>query len=268
MNIFEFDNYREFLRSYIHHLPQHGRGELSKIADVLRISRTMLSQIMSGVRELSLDQAHELSLYLQLTELESDYFDLLVQVERTTTQKYKSHLKKKVSKFKENALNLSKRVPHEKELTDVEKSLFYSTWLYSAIHLATTLKDEGLTAEEISSRFGLDRVKTIGILDFLVRAQLCVEEKGKYKIGVRSTFVPFSSPHVLKHHSNWRIKALQKSDQLSKEEMMFTSQISLAKKDFSLVREKLAQFIKDVEKIVSSSDPDDLANLNIDWFWI
>jgi hypothetical protein len=106
------------------------------------------------------------------------------------------------------------------------------------------------------------------IMQFLLKANLCLEENGRYKISARSTFVSKGSPHVLKHHSNWRIKAIQKGETLSAQEMMFTSQISISKKDFTLVREKVAQFLKELEATVGETIAEDVANLNIDWFWI
>ncbi|OQW47298.1 MAG: hypothetical protein A4S09_16010 [Proteobacteria bacterium SG_bin7] len=84
----------DYLRFYVRSLPKSGHGELTRIANHLRISTTMLSQILSGQRAFNTDQAFELSEYLQLTDIETDYLYLLVEVEKAGTHKNKNYFKK------------------------------------------------------------------------------------------------------------------------------------------------------------------------------
>ncbi len=268
MSIFEFSNYREFLRSYVRSLPKSGHGELTRIASHLRISTTMLSQILSGQRDFNTDQAFELSEYLQLTEIETDYLYLLVEVEKAGTHKNKSHFRKKIEAMKSESLKLSKRVQHEKSLTDNERSVFYSSWIYPAVHLFLGLDKRGVSLEEICERFSISRQKASDLVQFFLRTGLAKEERGKYFPGVQSTFIEQGSPHLIKHHSNWRVKAIEKSESIADEELMFTAPLSISKKDFTSVREKIAQFIKTLSEIVKESEAEDIATINIDWFWV
>jgi hypothetical protein len=105
-------------------------------------------------------------------------------------------------------------------------------------------------------------------LRFLISAGICEERMGRYLMGVQSTFVENGSPFLLKHHSNWRIKALQKSEAISDTEMMYTGQFSLSKKDFNRIRERLAELLKEINKTVKESKAEEIASLNLDWFWI
>jgi uncharacterized protein (TIGR02147 family) len=268
MGIFDFSNYREFLKSYISKLPRRGHGELSKIAQHLGVHSTLVSLILSGERDLSAEQAYDLAQYLHLTDLETDYFNLLVQLSRGGNHRYKSFVKKKMEETKAEALKLSHRFTHDKSLSDEERSIFYSSWVYSAIRLYTSTEESGRTLEEIVERFDLPRVKVLPILQFLTSAGLLKLEADRYSMGVQRTFLEQGSPHLLKHHSNWRIKALQKSDQISEKEMMFTSPISVSRKDFDKIRESLAHILKEVSQTVKDSPAEDIACLNIDFFWI
>jgi uncharacterized protein (TIGR02147 family) len=268
MVIFEFTNYRDFIRSYVKNLPKNGHGELSKIAAHLRVSTTLLSQILSEHRALTTDQACELAEYLQLTDFETDYFYLLVEYDKAGTHKNKNYYRKKINQAQNEAKKLSKRIEHEKSLNDTDRAVFYSSWVYPAVHLYLGIKPSGFSIEEVAERFDISRPRSAEILQFLLRTSLAIETGGKYKPGVQSTFVEQGSPHLIKHHSNWRIKAIEKSESITNNEMMFTAPISISKKDFGIVREKAVQFIKEVSKIVEKSEAEEIAQFNLDWFWL
>ncbi len=268
MSIFEHNDYRIYLKNYIKALPKKGRGELSKISKHLRVNTTLLSQIMSGSRDFSHEQTYSLSLYLAHTELETDYFSLLVQLNRAGTIELKKHIQKKIETIKTDALQLSKRISHEKKLTEQQRSVFYSSWIYSAVHLLTSTNDRGVTLDDVAKRFRFSKQKALQIIQFLLSTGICSELSGRYVMGVQSTYVEHGSPHLLKHHSNWRIKAIQRSESISEKELMYTGQFSLSQKDFEVLRERIAEFLKEANLMVKESKAEDLACLNIDWFQI
>lgn len=96
MSIFNFDSYRRYLVNHLSLLPHKGRGHISKMANAMKIQPTLMSMILSGTRELNPENAIELSIYLEHTEIESEYFLLLVQYERAGTYKLKGHFKKRI----------------------------------------------------------------------------------------------------------------------------------------------------------------------------
>ncbi len=261
-------DYRSYLKHYIKALPRKGRGELSKIALHLRVNTTLLSQIMAGTREFSHEQSYSLSQYLAHTELETEYFSLLVQAARAGTHELKKHLEKKLGNIRTEALKLSKRIAHEKKLTEQQRAIFYSSWIYSAVHLYTSLEEKGVTTDQIATRFRLTKQKAVEIIQFLLSTGVCSETSGKYSMGVQSTFVERGSPFLQKHHSNWRIKAIQKSESIADSELMYSGQFSLSQKDFSILRERLADFLKEANQVVKDSKAEEIACLNIDWFWL
>jgi hypothetical protein len=102
----------------------------------------------------------------------------------------------------------------------------------------------------------------------MLESGLVVLEKSRYKMGISRTFLENHSPHLPKHHMNWRAKSIQKSDHVSEEELMFTFPHSISKKDFQEVREILLEALKKISLIVKESPADDVACLNIDLFWL
>jgi uncharacterized protein (TIGR02147 family) len=268
MTILDFEEYRDFIRYRLRGLPLRGRGEMSNIAKSLRMNATWLSQIMSGSRQFTVDQALELGALWQLSSTEIEYFILLVQLERSATHKAKLFFRKKIDTLKTENSKLQNQVPHERQFDEKEKAIFYSSWLYSAIHLYTSTKKDGVTIEEILSHFEIHRVRAINILTFLVQSELCFKNENRYSPTTLSTFVDRESPHFLKHHSNWRIRAIEKAERLSDEEVMFTAPVSIAREDFPSVQKELVRCIKTISGIVKDSNADSVAALNIDWFLV
>ncbi len=267
MSIFDFKDYRAFLKSEIKSRPHKGRGELSRISDHLGVNSTMLSQVMSGLKEFSLEQAKRVCDYLALPKLETDYFLILVQLERAGTHDLKDYFREKREEMKKSSLEISKRIRTDRSLTDLERSVFYSSGLYSAIHIFTSL-ESGKTLEQVVEKFNIPRSRVQEILRFLLEAGLVSSNNGIFIPTVQSTHIEKGSPFLVKHHSNWRVAAIQKSESLSSEEMMFTANISISKKDFEKIREQLVTAIQEISQIVKDSPSEEIANLNIDWFWI
>jgi hypothetical protein len=105
------------------------------------------------------------------------------------------------------------------------------------------------------------------MLTFLVQTGVCVEEAGKFHMGKVHVHVPNESPLVTKHHSNWRMKAIQRMDFREDTELFFTAPMSISRKDFETIREKLNAVIKDAVNVAKSSSSEDIFCLNIDFFY-
>ncbi|MDG0817192.1 TIGR02147 family protein [Bdellovibrio svalbardensis] len=267
MSIFEFNDYKAFLRSEIKKRPGAGRGELSRLSEFLGINATMVSQVMSGPKDFTLEQAKKIAEYFVLPKVETDFFITLIQIERAGTQDLKNYFREKRDEIKKESLKISNRIVSEKRLTDLERSIFYSSHLYSAIHLFCSVGN-GQSLESILKKFEISRQRAQEILQFLLSNGLCIQKNGLYMMGTQSTHVEKGSPFLIKHHSNWRIAAIQKSENIADNEMMFTANISLSQKDFAKIRETLMQTIQEISETVKASPAEEIANLNIDLFWI
>jgi uncharacterized protein (TIGR02147 family) len=268
VNLFIFDKIAPFLRDYMARLPKRGRGESTRMARALGISTTLMSQILSGERYLTGEQTFRLARYLGLSDLESDYLSFLVQLERAGSSEFREYWKTKLNEVREKSLKLVNRVKVDKSLSEDEKTVFYSSSIYSCIHVYTSTHASGRTFNEIMERFELPRARLSEILRFLVEAGLCVERDGRYQMGTQKTHLEQGSPHLVRHHTNWRIHAARRSEELTPQELMYTAQVSLSRKDFDLIREKMVGFIKEFLATVHGSPAEDIAAFNFDFFWI
>lgn len=265
IDLFACDDYREYLRAYFKSLPRAGYGQLSKTAKALGIQPSLLTCILQGTKNLTVEQALDLTSYLQFKDLEVEYFVLLVQLDRAGTDRLRQHLSGKLEAVRAQANNIKSRLPPKTELPEQVKAQFYSQWYYSAVRLATSI--EGLNAPElIAARLGLDRKTVLTVLEFLLSQHLVVETNGKYGIGPLSTHLGSGEILASRQHTNWRLKAIEKLNRDAQTDLHFTSPVSISVGDIEVVRKLLLRTLDQIFEIVDPSPAEELACICLDWY--
>lgn len=265
VSVYECSSYRMFLSLRIASMPNKGYGQMSKLADFLGVHSTLVSQILKEHKSLSTDQAALVTNFFGLNEAESEYFILLVNLDRAGNTAAKAIYKRQLKKAKELAQNISQRVTTKGTLSEEQRAVFYSDWAYSAVR--QTLSLPGIkNVDTVAEYLGLPRNKVRTLLDFLLKTGLCVNINGQITTGPASTHVEASSPWVRVHHSNWRQRAIQSLDKNNSENLYYTSPLTLSKADAQIIYEKIIQFILHMNSIVDPSPSEALFCLNIDWF--
>lgn len=264
MNIFDYDHYKVCINEWIKSQPHNGHGQLRQIALHLNVNSVIMSQVFRGDRHLTLEQALSVSQYLGLTEMERDYFLVLVQIERAGTYELKNVLKEQLEKIKLSSQSLKNRIHHQK-FSEKEKATFYSQWYYSAIRLAVSIPKLN-SISMLADHLRLDRILVSKVLEFLKFNKLIVTKEKWFDIGPRVTHVGHDSPFVTQHHSNWRIKGLQKMEVQDQPDLFYTGPMALSKEDTVEIRKLLVDLISKSTRIASQSDSETLQCLNIDWF--
>lgn len=265
MSIFEFDDYKDFVKDRIQQMPNKGRGEFQKLAVILQMHTTTVSHVFKGDKELTLEQAAKLCGYWGLNVSESDYLITLVELARAGSKELKIILQKRLEELKKHSFELKHRIPKDRILSDSDRFRFYSEWYYSAIRLMCDLPNMN-SIDRIANQLDLP-VSTINeAIQFLLEAGLVIAEKGQFKLGPRRTFVEATSPLVKRHHANWRIKAIERYPKMKHDvDLALTSPMTLSKDDALLVREILMKTIEKILAINTPSKPEELHILNIDW---
>lgn len=264
-SIFEFSNYRSYLDSWIENLGDKAFGAKGKMARHMGISSSLFSQIMKEDKELTPDQASDLIDFLGLNELESDYFALLVEHSRAGNPRYRIRLKTKMDKLKSEATKVSRRVQRSTELTDTQRAVLYSSWIYSGI-LNLIAVPSFSNANSLANHLKIDEAQVRRALQFLIEHGLCKDEGGHLTYGPASTHVDADSPFVNKHHQNWRIKGLQTMESKNPSHLFFTAPMSLSIQAADEIRANILQFIQSTMTIVGPSPSEKVTCLNIDWF--
>lgn len=266
MSIFRFDDYREYVRSWVKASPGGGRGQYQKLAVALGMHTTSVSQVFNGHKTLSLEQAAALAKYLSLNETETDYLMALVEFDRAGSTTLKEILSRRLKRLRDVSQQLTNRLPVDQALSDEAKAVFYSNWFYSAIRLATDTPHLN-TPEAIAEYFQLPLSLIREVVEFLLKHGLCTEtEEGRLKLAAKRTHLDASSPLISRFHTNWRVKAIERSSRLDMEsEVMLSAPMVLSKNDIAKIRTTLLETIEQVVKQASESGSEELYCLNIDW---
>ncbi len=266
MNIYEFTDYKRFLRSWIDDQPKQGRGLIKKIAQHLRMSSTMISHILSGDKHFSIEALNDLAAFIGFDEQESEYFILLLLYAKAGSFSLRERFKKKIQAERKKASEITQRVKADRELQDVDKTVFYSNWLYTGIRNMTACP--GLqNVDEISVYLNLPRAVVQKVLDFLLKNDLCIEKGGKILPGPKQTHIGHQNPLVSRHHQNWRLQGFTKMiESADDKNLFFTSPMSISHETAELIRQRIPAFIEEIFKLVKPSPSEVVRCLNIDWF--
>lgn len=265
MNIFEFDDYKEYTKKRFELLPKKGHGQLKKLAEYMTVHTTFVSQVFNGNKSLNPEQGVAVADFLGLTEIEKFYYIKLIQIDRAGTEKYKNILIKEADKIKQNALQVNNRLQIKKILTEEQTAVFYSSWYYSAIRLVSDISGYN-SIEAIAEYFNLPRRLVADVISFLLENELLIERNGKIMLGPSKTHLNPDSPFRKLHHLNWRNKALESISLKNPESLHYSSPMTVSRKDVEKVKGTLVKIIEDIGIIVDQAKSEELMCLNIDWF--
>ncbi len=267
MDFFSYEDYRALVKDKFKQKEKKGRGEFKRLAELLNISAVYVSQVFSGDRELSLDQGWGVCRFLNLTDLQTKYFMLLVEREKASNKGLKDFFSKQLEEIRLKSLDLKNRLPQDMQMTNEQKAIFYSTWFYSAIRIATSI-EEMQDADKIAKRLELPVHTVTEVLDFLLQTGMCVYDQNRIKMGPSFTHLEKSSPYIKARQTVWRLRAIEKMDVNEPQQLFYTAPMSVSKNDLLEIRSEIAQLIEKILARVANSKAQDLACLNIDWFVI
>ena len=266
-SVFSYINSGDLLKAYIHSQPHKGRGLVKKIAEYLQVASPQVSQYLSGVKTITVDQAYQLGILFSWSEMEIEYWLCLVEMERASHHEAKKYFRKKLDKIQKSSLQISKAVGPSTELNDKDKSQFYSSWVYSALRMFCSLGD-GKHLHEISEAFPeFDHTELAQVIDFLMQKGFLKKVGNRYQLQEQRTFVPKGSPFLKQHTTNWRMRAIERVQFVSDEELIFTAPLSISEAGFKKVRRELQAFIKNLsESLESYGEAEKIVCLNLDFF--
>ncbi len=263
-SIFNYDTYVEYLKFISGGKARSGFwASVAKAADV---NSAFISQIVTGKKHLSLEQAEKISRFLNLTNVETEYFLILIQKDRAGTHQLKKFFEKKILDFKEKyQSNIKSRLENFEELSESEQAAYYSHWIYSAVHIAITIPSLR-NAKSISEFMNYDKNLIADALEYLNLVGLVKNNNGEYLPTKKMVHLSRQSNLIRQHHVNWRLKALNTIEFLKDENIHYSVVVSLSEKDFHLFKEKLIKLIKEFMSTVKDSPEEILSAFNFDFF--
>lgn len=263
--IFEYTNYRAFMKDYFRSLPREGFGQLSRAAKVLNVQPSLITGILNGTKNMTEEQAFDFAAHAELSALETDVFLTLVHLDRAGTSRVREYYEARLTDLRAKSDVLKSRMPPKAELPEQVKAQFYSEWFYSGVRMATSIESVR-SPDQIAERLGLARPIVVKVLEFLLAHGLVKIEGDAYVMGPQSTHIGAGELLVSRHHTNWRLKAIEAIGRRSERALHFTAPLSIANQDIEEVRRLLLRNLDDVFEIVDRSEAERVACLCLDWF--
>lgn len=265
-DVFEYSSYRGYLNDKLS--SKGGRhGIKTKAAEHCQIQSAYLSNVLHGKADLNLEQADRLNSFLLHTEEEAHFLLLLLQKDRAGTVHLKKYFQNQIDDLKHKRLNLIQRLGEEKkQLTEEEKQKYYSSWIHAAIHIGSTIP-ELQNKRKLQSYLNIPTPKFIEALKFLEQSGLLIlDSVESIKPGPSIIRLGNNSHNIIKHHTNWRIQAIESLESESVADLHYSAVFSLSEKDVLTIKNKLLDDIKEIVEQVKPSSEETLYNFNIDFF--
>lgn len=265
MDLYSNTDYREALSRKIEEYPHQGHGKKSELSRYLGVHTTLVSQVLKGHKDLSVDQVLLAAKFFSLSELETEYLSTLLMQNRSANQTSKKYFDEKLNTIRNKAKNISQRVKKDFELTEEIKAIYYSDWSYAAICQAVAL-DEIQNADDISNFLNLSRGQVVNKLEFLLECGLVIKENNNLTYGVNSLHLAKTSPWIKSHHMNWRQKAIESLNDNDDRALHYSCPLTISSKDAEKLHQLVIKFIEEMREVVDPSPCEEFYCLNIDWF--
>ena len=264
-DIYSFGSYKDYVVHWVAQQPKRGYGQYKKISEHLGVGSVIVSQIFKGERHLSEEHGIELAEYLNLLEVERDYFLLLLRFERASSYKLKQHIQSQMDALKKSAHRISETIKPEFQLSEEKRATFFSQWQYSAIRLATDIP-KYRKLEALSQFLDIEISELKEFVDFLIENGLCVLQDGEIRMGPKIVYLEPTSPYVLARHRSWRVKGFVEMERRKQRDLFFTSPIVCSEKTAEKITREISKLLEKVLADVKPSSSETLACLNVDWF--
>lgn len=266
-DIFSYIEYRKYLKDEISSRPKRGHGVRMAMARSIQCPPSHVSQILSAVSHLSLEQAESLNEFLAHPPAEADYFLLLVQLARAGTPSLRRRLERQKIALLAKRVNLREQLQIEAGLTTDQQTTFYSSWLYGAVHVMLSIP-RLQNKEALSRHLGVSSAHVDRILSFLISTGLASKHPGGgYEIGKTRIHLGAESPLISRFHSLWRMQALRSLEREDFErDLHYSSVVTLSREDRDRIHSRLIQEIQAIKEVIRASPEEEVHCFSVDWF--
>lgn len=259
-SIFEYTSYKAFLRAQ-----SRLRGRKSALSEAMNIQPTYLSHVLHGKAHLSLEQVEALNRFLHHTEDESHFLLLLVQKEKAGTQTLEKYFQKQIDDLFIKRLDLTKRLGTQNSLTEEDRSVYYSSWIYGALHMAVTVP-ELRTREQLIQHFNISPERFQSAIEFLLKTGLVIDKGREFFSGPSFMRIGKDAHQIIKHHTNWRNQAIESLDRETVRDLHYSAVVTLSEKDILKIKDLMLQSINDNIEIIKQSPEEKVYVYNLDFF--
>jgi uncharacterized protein (TIGR02147 family) len=266
IEIYNFDDYREYLKARVD--SENSKwGLWAKLAAAASCQPTYLSQVIKGKAHLTSDHVMGIAQFWELSESETDFFLLLLEVAKAGTSKLKDFLFTKIQRIRRDREDIAKRLDKPRIEIGDKESLYYSAWYWSALHIIVSIPDYS-TPQAIAKKLLLPVELVSFALEQLERYQIVQRDGKNWKLGTGDVHIPKESPMIGVHHNNWRQRAVLDSTLPGTSGVHYTAVYSLSRQDYQHLKDKMLDLVEYTRKVVGPSKEEEMVCFTCDLFTV
>ncbi len=265
-SIFEYNDYREFLKDYYTNMKAEKKSfsfrVFARLADCG--SPSTLKRVMAGERNLTPNMIEKFSKALKLTKVEHEFFSNLVQLNQSKNPLEKRSVAERLAR--------SRRYRELYPLSSVQMN-YYKNWFYIPVRELVGLKgfredpiwiaknaDPAITPQEAEK--ALEELQKLGLIARGPNGKLQLSSK------TVTTGDEVSSLFLTEFHKEMTKKSMESIERHSREKRDISSvTVGISSKSFEKIKEKIQNFRKEILEIAANEeDPNVVYQLNMQMF--
>ena len=207
IDLFSYTSYKPYLEARLGGKNQR-KGAKSRLAESMNCQSTYLSQVLHGSAHLSLEQAAAANQFFSHGKEAAHFFLLLVQKDRAGTPALRDYFREQIEEVTKRRLHFTQRLGARAALPETVMAEYYSHWWYLGVHIATSIPTLQ-TREALRQALQIPQDKLDKVIEFLLHAGLVEESGGRLQMGPQNLRLASDSPHLIRHHTNWRLQAAE-----------------------------------------------------------
>lgn len=262
-NVADYDDYKVYLADFLKSLGP--RGSQAKLATALGCGTSFVSQVLKGRVHFSLEQAVRINRFVGHDAEASHFFMLLIQYARAGSKDLADYFFSQTLAIRDRRKNIKDRLQIRDSLSSEDQIIYYSSWIFAACHISLSIP-KYRTKAKIADALGLPLELVSETLDFLEKRGLAKGSDNIFRIGTKRIHLEKNSPMISKHHTNWRLKALESLERRTLGGTHFSSLMGIAERDAEKIRSIVLEAISRTENVVQDSKEQRLFCLGIDFF--
>ena len=262
-SIFDFHDYKKCVQYLL--TARSKTGARTALAKAAECQSGYITQVLNGSAHFSLEQALKISRHFGLNDDQSQFFLDLVSYGRAGTEELRRHFRHKLDAARVQQAVLKNRFKEQDKLNPSDEAMFYSSWHYGALHVATTLPN-CRTELGMSEHFGIPLQRVNEVVQCLERTGLLVRDRRGLQIGPTEIFIGSGSPLISKFHTNWRMQAIQSLDRYSERDLHYSSVLTASFEDIARIREMMVKLIEQIRQIIRDSKDEGCFSYGFDLF--
>ncbi|MBP6219411.1 MAG: TIGR02147 family protein [Oligoflexales bacterium] len=245
--LFLHKSYKDFIKEKISGY-SNIKGYQGKLAVVAKCHPTFLSQVLNGLVHLTPEQAFHLTEFWELSEVEAEYFTLLLQYERSGSLTHRRWLERRLEKLRQANHSVSKVRERGTSLSIEEQQRYYSSWIMTAVHVAVSIPELN-TIAKLSERLNLpSTIVELTIKELTEQGIISPSKKGGWIVNRMNLHLPQNSPLTWMNHNMWRQYAMQKLCTEHEKNTHYTAVMSMSRSDFDVLSHKILTLIQETVK--------------------